>query len=453
MPVDDVPADGVPDVAGVRDDVVSALVTFVRSLRRAGVDVAANATLVAARALVEVGFDDEDRARAALRAALVTSPEDADTFDRMFAEFWRRLGAHLDGDAAAGLADDRPDGALAPMGADDGLAAESADGSDGTDSDRDGSSGAETAVVSSALEAGPGTDDGDATTATYSPAGRPETVTVDAATVADEGTLDAAVERFVDALATLRGRRWEGAPSGRQVDARRALRRSVSTGGAVVSVPERARRATDLRAFVLADVSRSVLDTVDRGFLLRFLRAVVARLRRSRVVFFDSEVRDVTEAFDAPTTADALRELERAETAWGGGTRIGHAVETVRREARTAIDRRTVVVIVSDGLEMGDVSTLSDGMSWLAGRAGTVLWLNPLAASPSYEPTAAGMAAALPFVDGLFAFTGPDDVVEIARQLSQYGTGGRIGFEHDPRRVRSRPDTSATHDTHTTHGG
>jgi len=442
--------DDVPDVAGVRDDVVDALLTFVRSLRRAGVDVPSNAALVAARALVEVGFDDEERARAALRAAFVTRAEDVATFDRLFAEFWRRLDAHLDGDAAAGLADDTPDGALAPMGADDGPAAESADESDDSDSGRDGSDRSETAAMTSALGVGPGADGEDATTATYSPAGRPETVTVDAAPLADEGSLDAAVERLVDALATLRGRRWQRAPSGRRADARRALRRSVSTGGAVVSVPERARRATDLRALVLADVSRSVLDTVDRGFLLRFLRTVSAHLRDCRVFFFDSEVRDVTDAFDAPTAADALRELEAAETAWGGGTRIGHAVETIRRDHPTRVDRRTVVVVVSDGLEMGDVSTLADGMPWLARRAAAVLWLNPLAASPAYEPTAAGMAAALPFVDGLFAFTGPEDVVEIARQLTRYGAGGPVGFEHDPRRVRGRTDTRDTRDTHDT---
>jgi hypothetical protein len=326
------------------------------------------------------------------------------------------------------------------MGADDLSASESADEArDAAGEEPAGESAGP--VVSSALDVGPGTDEEDATTATYSPAGRPETVTVDATPRADDGSLDAAVGRFVDALATLRGRRWRHAPSGRQADARRALRRSVATGGAVVSVPERRRRADALRAVVLVDVSRSVLDTVDRGFLLWFLRTLTGRLRDGRVLFFDSEVRDVTAAFDAPTTADALAELERAETAWGGGTRIGHAVETVRREHPTAVDRRTVAVVISDGLEMGDVSTLTAGMPWLARRAAAVLWLNPLAASPAYEPTAAGMAAALPFVDGLFAFTGPDDVTEIAHQLERYGPGGRIGFEHDPRRVRGESET------------
>ncbi|WP_050032097.1 VWA domain-containing protein [Halorubrum halophilum] len=435
--------DGVPDAAGIRDEVVEALVMFVRALRRAGVDVPANAGVVGAQALVEVGFDDEDRARAALRAALVTRAEGVETFDRLFGEFWRRLAAHLDGDANDAL-DDAPDGALAPLGAESAPSDEAAETAAAEMEPGDDWNDGDLPLVRSAIE--PGASDGqetDSTTATYSPSGRPETVTVDVGALIDDDPLDAAVDRLVGSLASLRGRRWRRAGSGERADPRRALRQSVATGGTVASLPERARRETAVQVAVLADVSQSVLDVVDRGFLLRFLRTLTARVRRSRVFFFDSDVRDVTTAFDEPTTADAVRALERAETSWGGGTRIGHAVETVRREHSEAIDRRTVALIVSDGLEMGDVAGLEREMTWLASRSRGVLWLNPLAANPEYEPTPAGMAAALQAVNGLFAFIDSRDILEIARQLEQYGIGGRIGLEYDPRRRQktTRPDT------------
>jgi hypothetical protein len=44
------------------------------------------------------------------------------------------------------------------------------------------------------------------------------------------------------------------------------------------------------------------------------------------------------------------------------------------------------------------------------------------------------MAAARPFVDGLFAFGTPADLREVARQIRRHGTTGRIGYEYDPRR-------------------
>ncbi|MFA9518264.1 VWA domain-containing protein [Halopenitus sp. H-Gu1] len=425
--------DQVPDVAGVRDDVRSDLVAFTRALRHAGVDVSANAAAVAARALVEVGFDDENRVRAALKAALVGRPEDVDRFDRLFATFWRRLTDRLslaEGDRSALEAndDERSDEHLAP------LSAEDAPEADGVEADEaDPTLGSET--WTGGVGAGD-TEDGDETVAkaTYSPAGQPEQVIVRLAPTSGDGELMRTVEQFVRAIATERGRQWQPTRSGEKADVRRSLRKSIATGGAIVSVPERRRARTASRVLVLTDVSRSILDVIDRAFLLRWLRTLQARTRNCRTFLFDNEIREVTDAFDAGDTHVAVKALRDAETAWGGGTRIGNAVTTIRNDYAETVDRRTTVLIVSDGLEMGDVSSLESGMAWLSRRAATVLWLNPLAATPDYEPSAAGIAAALPAIDGLFAFTGPDDVSEMARQLSRYGSRGAIGYEHDPRR-------------------
>jgi hypothetical protein len=438
-------AEGVPDVVGIRDEVRSDLVTFVRALRRAGVDVPANAAVVAGRALVIVGFDDEDRARAALRAALVRRPRDIDTFDRMFGEFWRRLRAHLslDGEREAGLVEDderRPDGRLAPIGAED--ASDVDDG--GRDGDGTGDTGLEPDAVRSGSVAPGEAEDGDGetvATATYSPAGRPEQVTVRLDPGGDDGELLRSVDGLVRALATERGRRWRPAATGERADVRRSLRRSVSAGGAIVSVPERERALTASRTVVLADVSRSVLDVLDRSFLVRWLRALASASRNCRIFLFDDDVAEVTAAFEAGSARDAVLALRDAETAWGGGTQIGGAVTTLRDDYPGAVDRRTTVLVLSDGLEMGDVSALESGMAWLSRRAAAVLWLNPLAAAPDYEPVADGMAAALPSVDGLFAFTGPDDVREMTRQLTRHGVGGAVGYEHDPRRVGGGGDS------------
>ncbi len=435
--------DGVPDVTTIRDDVRRDLVTFVRALRRAGVDVPANAGVVAARALVAVGFDDEDRARAALRSVLVRSPGDVDRFDRMFGEFWRRVSARLSPDpqGESGLVEDdekRPDGHLAPIGAEEGLEADTDPEYDASADDSGGPAAVDPDDWTGGVAPGEaeGGEDETVATATYSPSGRPERVTVTLGPGPEDEAMLRAVGELTRALGSERGRRWTPAAAGEKADVRRSLRRSVSAGGAIVSVPEMQRRESASRILVLADVSRSVLDVIDRSFLLRWLRALAAAARNCRIFLFDDDVREVTEAFDGGTTRDAVDALRNAETAWGGGTRIGHAVAQIRERHAGAVDRRTAVLILSDGLEMGDVSTLETGMAWLTRTAETVLWLNPLATAPDYEPVADGMAAALPSVDGLFAFAGPEDIEELARQLSRHGSGGRIGYEHDPRRIR-----------------
>ncbi len=431
------PDAGAPAVVDARDHVRESLVGFCRSLRRAGVAVPANAATTAARALVAVGFDDEARARAALRACLVTDPDEIPTFDRQFPEFWRRLTAGLDPEGPAPRTDD-PEGGMAPLGG------EAAPGDPAGDAPADASASRDDAVGDDdpvALEAlggvvSRGEADGDGVSvAWYSPTGSPSVVSGAAGNTGEdlEDRLAAAFEELTPALAGLRGRRW-GPRGAERPDVRRALRASVGTGGTVVSVPRRSREPDGVRALWLVDVSRSVLDTVDRAFLLATLRRARVEWRDSRVVLFDEDARETSGAFDEPTPAAAQDALERAGTEWGGGTRIGASLATVRERLPDAVDGRTVVLVVSDGLETGDTSALERELAWLARRARAVCWCNPLAASPDYEPTARGMAAALPFVDGLFAFAAPADLAEMGRQLRRHGTGGRIGYEYDPRR-------------------
>ena len=65
----------------------------------------------------------------------------------------------------------------------------------------------------------------------------------------------------------------------------------------------------------------------------------------------------------------------------------------------SGLARGAVVVILSDGWDRGDASTLAEQMARLHRVAYRVVWVNPLKASPGYAPLAKGMSAALPFVD------------------------------------------------------
>jgi uncharacterized protein with von Willebrand factor type A (vWA) domain len=405
----------------VGDRVREELVTFVRVLRAAGAEVPTNASVEAARALGVVGLSDRDRARAAVQAAVLTRVEDIEQFRRLFERFWSRLDQTVDPTEQRPESGEDVDGGLDPM-AEEPPSADERD--DAAETDETLSETGSRYVD----EASPRVGDEELQTARYSPVGDSETVQT-VPTSGDEGATEAAVGELTSALAAVAGRRWGSASSGRRPDVRRVIRESVATGGLVTSVPETRPKRTEVRGTVFVDVSQSVLDVVDRTFLVAVLRAVSRTWREARIFLFDTDVRETT-AFDADTTADAYRALERAETTWGGGTRIGHALTTVRETDPDAVDRRSVALVISDGLEMGDVDELESGVAWLARRASRVLWLNPLAKSSRYEPTAAGMSAALPHLDGLFAFTGPDDISELARQLTQYDSRQLLGYQH-----------------------
>jgi hypothetical protein len=423
-----------PDFVAAREHVLGEVVTFARRLRRHGLSVPANAALSATEALCAVGLSDRDGVRAATHATLVADARDTETFDAHFPEFWYRLRTGLEATATSDDVGDRSNSGAFYGAEVDGDVADELTADAGGDGDvgggGDAGGGDETVYERRLVD-----HDADAAVDGTGERSRASTYSAGGAGTAVEDetagrTLDRnALARFQQALSSLAGRRWT-ADDGRRIDARRALRSSVGTGGAVVSLPTRDRKPTAFRACLLVDVSQSVLDTVDRGFLLSVLDALVAEGRGVRVFFFDTAVREVTDVF-TNSRGDPAAALERAEVAWGGGTRIGDAVSELRRRWPDAVDRRTVTLVVSDGLDVGEVDELERGMSWLSGRSRAVVWLNPLAASAKYEPTCRGMAASLPYVDGLFAFAGSEDLAEVARQLSRHGPRGPIGYEHD----------------------
>ena len=448
-------SNGVPDFEEARTHVRTELVRFTNQLRREGVDVPPTGTLDAAEALAVVGFGDRTAASDALRATLLTETGDSEVFEEAFPTFWHRLrtgldriatyeGPRFDADDSEGptvtlASDDReetprvddPDGGSSPDAADEG------EGPDAVDVLV--STGRRHATGERPIEDGEAGDDA----RRYSAVGGREAVPSAALGTSDRDR--EAIDRFGRAIATVPGRRTRPAENGSRVDGRQALRKSLSTGGTPISLPTREAIATERRCCLLVDVSGSVLDTIDRDLLLAFAERLQQTARRGHVFLFDTDLVDATDVF-ARAAGDPAAALQAAEIEWGGGTQIGAAFETIRQRHPHAVDNRTVVVVVSDGLDVGDGETLSAGITWLARRADAIVWLNPLAVSPTYEPKSRGMATCMPYVDGLFGFADPADLTAAARQIERRGLGGPVGYEHDPRRIQRATDADTERD-------
>ena len=118
---------------------------------------------------------------------------------------------------------------------------------------------------------------------------------------------------------------------------------------------------------------------------------------------FGTRLTRVTRELARPRSGPrAARAPPSASTDWSGGTRIGAALAELNREHGRRIGRGAVVVILSDGWDRGDPDA-ARRRRWrgCAARAHRLVWLNPLAADPRYEPLTRGMRAALPHVDHL----------------------------------------------------
>ena len=77
-----------------------------------------------------------------------------------------------------------------------------------------------------------------------------------------------------------------------------------------------------------------------------------------------------------------------------GGTRIATNLQALLASHHGGAVRGAIVIIASDGWDSDPPERLAAAMARLRRRAHRVIWMNPRAAAPGFEPRVASMAAA-----------------------------------------------------------
>jgi len=181
------------------------------------------------------------------------------------------------------------------------------------------------------------------------------------------------------------------------VDLRRSFRHALGTAGDLARLARRTRALEEPRLVLLYDTSGS-MDPYTR-FHLAFAFALRRVIRGVEIFAFNTLLTRVTRDVAPAKILRSLEWLAADVPDWSGGTRIGACLAEFVALHASLVRRDTTVVIVSDGLDLGDTELLAGAMRALHERARTIIWLNPLMGDARYEPTAAGMRAALPYVD------------------------------------------------------
>ncbi|MBD0358503.1 MAG: VWA domain-containing protein [Rubrobacter sp.] len=214
-----------------------------------------------------------------------------------------------------------------------------------------------------------------------------------------------------------KSRRLEPAPRGRH-DPRRTLRDAMRTGGEPMRHRFRRARSRPRRVVLLCDISGS-MSAYSRA-LLRFMHAGVISGAPLEAFVLGTRLTRVTRELGTKNPDRALAEASGAVRDWSGGTRLGDTIkEFVDRWGQRGMARGSVVVILSDGWDRGDVDVLAEQMLRLSRLAYKVIWVNPLKAAPSYQPLARGMAAALPHVDEFLSGHNFESLEELARAIAE----------------------------------
>jgi uncharacterized protein with von Willebrand factor type A (vWA) domain len=390
-------------------------VGFGRALRAAGLAVDLAAAMDFARALSLVDLGRRDQVHDAGGAVFVRRRDDREVYDRVFAQFWRRRGRKL--------APGRPDAPTNP------------------DADRE-------------VEGEPGDSDKaaegqDATLAEIARLGVLDSIEVEDGSAVDGETISPDAwskgevlrhrdfdrmtaaelrdaERFVDflrpRLERRRTRRHELHPHGRRLAPRAMYRRNLATGELtdwVWSRPVKQPR----QLVVLCDISGS-MERHSR-LLLRFVHALARENDvRTESFVFGTRLTRVTRVMRDRDRDRALARVADTVTDWAGGTRIGESFRQFNHTwARRTLRTSGVVIVVSDGWDRGDPALVAAETARLRRNCHRLVWLNPLASSPGYQPLAAGMKAAFPYIDDFL----PAGTLASLERLGEVLAGGSLG--------------------------
>ena len=184
----------------------------------------------------------------------------------------------------------------------------------------------------------------------------------------------------------------------RDMDFPRIMRESLKGGGIPLELFYRQKKKKLKRLVVLADVSGS-MDRYAR-FVMPFILGLRGVGSRAEVFVFSTSLTHVTNLIRHLSIQKTLERMAREVPEWSGGTRIGYSLRQFNEEhGNRILGRRTVVLILSDGWDLGGKELLRREMSKLSRKVYCVIWLNPLAGDPGYQPVCQGMRVALPYVD------------------------------------------------------
>lgn len=158
-----------------------------------------------------------------------------------------------------------------------------------------------------------------------------------------------------------------------KLDFRRTIRKGLETGGSFYKLKYKRKRSRRKNLVLLCDVSGSMMQFSE--FALRFIQSLNHVSESSRVFLFSEEIHEA-DVFSLQNM-DLFRNYVRQCGIYGKGTDLGAALRHLRAMQPAVLNDATTLIILSDTKtvdQAGAVTALLEAKR-LAGR---VLWLNPI---------------------------------------------------------------------------
>ena len=201
------------------------------------------------------------------------------------------------------------------------------------------------------------------------------------------------------------------------MDFSRVMRNSLKVGGLPVELYYKRKKKRLRRLVILADVSGS-MDRYAR-IVMPFILGIKGIGSKIEAFVFSTSLSHITFIIRHLSFEKAIERIPRDVSDWSGGTRIGYSLHQFTHEqGRRLLNKRTVIVILSDGWDLGSKELLRREMETISRKTHRIVWLNPLAGDPDYKPMCKGMRVVLPYVDHFLPADSLQSLKSVGRLLS-----------------------------------
>ena len=374
---------------------------FLAHLRAHGLRLGVAETTTALQALTTIGATDPTQACCALKTVCCSNADDWARFDTLFDSYWRNDGRVRQKVIASGR-DTAPKHARSSREAQ----AVSSDSKGSRDSPDTSDQNGDSHLVG----------DGKLIASTFRNLMKKDLREL--VSPEDIRAAETVARRLAQAFADRRSRRRKQARKGSQIDLRRVMRHSLATGGEPIKLAYKRRPDRAIKLTAICDVSGSM--TVYAKVFLSFLAGLVRADAATDAYLFHTRLVRITEALRDDDPLRALNRLTLLADGFGGGSKIGGALDQFSRTyARKFVTGRSVVIILSDGYDTDPPELLAAALKRLKKRGCKVIWLNPLKGWEAYAPVARGMAAALPHLDLFAAANTLDSLASLDQKVAR----------------------------------
>ena len=209
-----------------------------------------------------------------------------------------------------------------------------------------------------------------------------------------------------------------GLHSGEKIDFSKMMRRSLKYEGYPAELFFKEKKKRLKKLIILADVSGSMQRYA--SFIIPFILSIKGISSKAEVFVFSTSLTRVTPIVKHLDIEEALKKIGEEVPNWAGGTRIGFSIKQFNQwNGGFFINKRSVVVILSDGWDLGSKELLKKEMESLRSKVHSIIWLNPILNDPALCKMCKGMQVAMPYIDHILPANNLQELKKVGKLLSR----------------------------------